>query len=97
MGWGLGCNERHKKKGMDIYIHTHIANSLCCTVETSTTLQSNYTPIKINLRKEVKLADILIKHTHTHTNASPCSHEADTVGGKDRQQRNRQINVGCYK
>ena len=44
----------------------HIANSLCCTVETSTTLQSNYTPIKINLRKEVKLADILIKNTHTH-------------------------------
>ena len=29
-------------------------------------MQSNYTPIKINLRKEIKLADILIK-THTHT------------------------------
>ena len=26
----------------------HIADSFCCTVETNTILQSNYTPIKIN-------------------------------------------------
>ena len=30
-----------------------IAESLCCTVETNTTLQSNYTPIK-NVKKEKK-------------------------------------------
>ena len=29
----------------------HITDSVCCTAETNTTLQSNYTPIKINLRK----------------------------------------------
>ena len=31
-----------------IYIHTYIymADSLCCTAQTNTTLQSNYTPIK---------------------------------------------------
>ena len=34
-GWGYG----------DIYIH--IADSLCCTAETNTTLESIYTPIKI--------------------------------------------------
>ena len=31
---------------------TFIADLLCCTVETNTTLQSNYTSIKINLIKE---------------------------------------------
>ena len=30
---------------------THIADSLCCIAETNTTLQSNYTPIKIDLKK----------------------------------------------
>ena len=29
-----------------------MADSLCCTLETNTTLQSNYTPIKINLKKD---------------------------------------------
>ena len=32
----------------------HIADSLCCTAETNTTLYSNYTPIKINLKKSEK-------------------------------------------
>ena len=31
---------------------TFIADILCCTEETNTTLQSNYTSIKINLVKE---------------------------------------------
>ena len=31
----------------------HIADSLCCTAETNTTLQSNYTPLKINFKKRV--------------------------------------------
>ena len=35
-----------KKK--DIYIYMHITDSLCYTAETKTTLQNNYTPIKIN-------------------------------------------------
>ena len=33
-------------------IHTHIADSLCYTAETNTTLQSNYTPIKILKKKK---------------------------------------------
>ena len=31
-----------------IYIYIHIANSLCCTIETNTTLLDNYTSIKHN-------------------------------------------------
>ena len=31
-----------------------VADSLCCTAETNTTLYSNYTPIKINLKKSEK-------------------------------------------
>ena len=38
--WGGG---RSRREGMC----THMADSLCCTVEANTTLQSNYTPIKI--------------------------------------------------
>ena len=30
-----------------------IADSLCCTVETNTILQSNYTPIKIFLKRHM--------------------------------------------
>ena len=30
----------------------HTVDSLCCTVETNTTLYSNRTPIKINLKKK---------------------------------------------
>ena len=29
----------------------HIADSLCCTAETKTTLSSNYTPIKIKSKQ----------------------------------------------
>ena len=34
--------ETHKRGN----IYKHIADSLCCTAETNTTSQSNYTPIK---------------------------------------------------
>ena len=33
-------------------VRIRMADSLCCTVETNKTLQSNYTPIKTNLLKE---------------------------------------------
>ena len=33
------------QKGGDMYIH--IADSLCCTVQTNTTVENNYIPIKI--------------------------------------------------
>ena len=36
------------------YICIHIANSLCCTAETSTTLQSNYMPIKKKIIHELE-------------------------------------------
>ena len=29
-----------------------VTDSLCCTAETNTTLQSNYTPRKINLKRD---------------------------------------------
>ena len=32
-----------------------VAESLCCTTETNTTLKSNYTPIKINIKKRRSL------------------------------------------
>ena len=38
----------------------HIADSLCYTVETNTTLESNYTPIKISLKK-IKIYDVTEK------------------------------------
>ena len=41
----LNGEEILKKKGGDICLRR--ADSLCCTVEANTTLQSNYTPIKI--------------------------------------------------
>ena len=34
-----------------VYIYTHIADSLSCIAETNATLQSNYSPIKINFKK----------------------------------------------
>ena len=40
-GWDGGG--RDAEEGGDICIH--IADALCCTAETNTTLQSNYTPI----------------------------------------------------
>ena len=33
-------------------IHVCITDSLCCTAQTNTALQINYTPIKINLKKK---------------------------------------------
>ena len=35
-----------------------IADSLCCIVETNTILSSNYTPIKINFKKELDIFKI---------------------------------------
>ena len=35
-------------RGVCIYIHTRVADSLSCTVETDPTLYGNYTPIKEN-------------------------------------------------
>ena len=40
-GQGAGGG-RFKREG----IHMHIADSLCCSAEANTTLESNYTPIK---------------------------------------------------
>ena len=48
MYWG-DLNGKEVQKGDDI--RTCMADSFCCTVETNTTLQSNYTPIKINFKK----------------------------------------------
>ena len=48
-GWNGGVSDRETHKGGDI--HTQIADSLCCTEETNTTLRSNYTPIKKNEQK----------------------------------------------
>ena len=42
-------NGNEVQKGGDICIC--MADSFCCTGETNTTLQSNYPPIKINLKK----------------------------------------------
>ena len=33
----------------------HMADSLCCTVEDSTAMRGNYTPIKFLLKSEKKL------------------------------------------
>ena len=40
--WGRAGTEGHEGRDMCI----HVADSLLCTAETSTTLQSNYIPIK---------------------------------------------------
>ena len=45
MGRGVGGDVQ---EGGDICIH--IADSGCCTAETNTTLQSNYTPIMIRTK-----------------------------------------------
>ena len=42
--WDERWGGREVQEGGDICIH--IADSLCCTVETNTTLYCNYTPIK---------------------------------------------------
>ena len=57
-------NGKEIQKRGDMY--TRIADSLCCTVETNTTLQSNYTPIKTNLKKEEVV--ISVKKEITNSN-----------------------------
>ena len=44
-----GWSGRRGSEGGDICIHTD--DSLCCIAETNTTLQSSYTPIKNNEKK----------------------------------------------
>ena len=47
----MHCNDlkgKEAQKGEDICVC--LADSFCCMVETNTTLQNNYTPIKINLK-----------------------------------------------
>ena len=43
-GRGVWGWMRQAQEGGDICVH--IADSYCCTTETNTTLQSNYSPIK---------------------------------------------------
>ena len=40
------------------YRYIHIADSLCCTAETNTTLQSNYTPIKKMCLVDMRIWDL---------------------------------------
>ena len=42
-------NGKEIQKSGDLCLHA--AGSLCCTTETNTTLEGNYTPIKINKKK----------------------------------------------
>ena len=42
---GIGSGKGGKLKREGIYIHVLMTDSHHCTVETNTTLQSNYTPI----------------------------------------------------
>ena len=49
---GGGGGGRDVQEGGDIC--THLADSLCCTAETNTTLQSSYTPIFKNVSSIVK-------------------------------------------
>ena len=49
-GWDVGWGGRKAQKGGDACIH--IAGSCCCTAETSTTLESGYTPILKILKRE---------------------------------------------
>ena len=65
---------------------TFIADLLCCTVETNTTLQSNYTSIKINLIKEkrrIPIWFVLFEHSYC------CCFEIDdgSASGKYRSRR----------
>ena len=54
MLWGHLNGKEIPKRG-DICIRT--ADSLCCTVETNTALWSNYTPVKITLKKQSSLLE----------------------------------------
>ena len=48
-GWGEARGWKQPQEGGDICIHT--ADSLRCTAETNTTLESNYLSIKTNKQK----------------------------------------------
>ena len=50
-GWDRECGREAQKGGGYGDICIHIADSLYCTAETSPTLQSNYTPIKMFFKK----------------------------------------------
>lgn len=43
---GSDLNRKEVQKGGDVGLR--VADSLCCEVETNTTLSSNCTPVKIN-------------------------------------------------
>ena len=50
----MGCSRQEYRSGLPlpspIHTYKYIADSLCCTA-TNTTLESNYTPTKINFKK----------------------------------------------
>ena len=48
---------KSKKKREDMCIH--IADSLCCTTETNTTLLSKYTPIIVDFKKRSVIDTVL--------------------------------------
>ena len=48
VNWKQGIG-RDVQEGGDVCIH--IADTLCCTAETNTTLQSNYPPVKKKKKK----------------------------------------------
>ena len=59
----MGCGGgRDVQEGGDICIH--IPDSFCGTAETNTTLQSNYTPLKI-IKKKIK---VIVKQFHSTKN-----------------------------
>lgn len=47
--YSIACSNQHGKKRMDIF--TCMTDSLCLIPETNTTLQVNFSPIKIKLKK----------------------------------------------
>ena len=53
-------NEKEIQKGGDIC--THVADSLCCTAEIDTTLQNNYTKIKL-IKKEYGSSPCVVMKT----------------------------------
>ena len=63
-GWARVGDGMEVQEGGDLY--THIADSLCCTVETYTTLYSNYNSIKKKkkLGKYSQTTNFLMKYNH---------------------------------
>ena len=57
---------KESKKRMDIYICVCITDSLCCTPETNTTLQINYTAIKNLTKKNTCIMRMFRKCSHHH-------------------------------